>query len=211
MGREGGRSALAAYRQGCLRRERASTAALRAAMRHSGVAWHPAADGRSGSLRPAEVTPGRPRAELPSARESFGPFREKVRSPRTERRPWRDGSGSIGRQCPGRSARVGVNSSHGPRKASQLTQARRAGGRGRLRGGACRATRASARAERDNTGARGRPRPRKDPGAERAMVPRSGTGGVRPPSGATPAQARSGRAPLSRIPHFPASAIRASL
>jgi len=28
--------------------------------------WHPAADGRSGSLRPAEDTPGRPRAELPS-------------------------------------------------------------------------------------------------------------------------------------------------
>jgi hypothetical protein len=33
-------------------------------MMDSVVAWHPAADGRSGSSRPAEITPGRPRAEL---------------------------------------------------------------------------------------------------------------------------------------------------
>ena len=64
--RESGRSAAAGYRQERFRRGRHSTAALRASMSDSILAWQPAADGRCGSLRPVETTPARPRAELRS-------------------------------------------------------------------------------------------------------------------------------------------------
>jgi hypothetical protein len=47
-----------------LRRAKPDFANADAAMRDSAFAWHPAADGRSGSSRPSEDTPGRPRAEL---------------------------------------------------------------------------------------------------------------------------------------------------
>ena len=64
--RESGRSAAAGSRQERFRRGRHSTAALRASMSDSILAWQPAADGRCGSLRPVETTPARPRAELRS-------------------------------------------------------------------------------------------------------------------------------------------------
>src|SRR5450631_3669478 len=54
----------AGSRQAPFWRERASTAGLRPSMRRSVVALRPAANGRSGSSRPAKTEPGRRRAEL---------------------------------------------------------------------------------------------------------------------------------------------------
>ena len=162
-----------------------STAALRASMMDSVVAWHPrlADESRSGSSRPLGVTPGRP----PDA-------------PRFRRVPVHPCSTCAhGEAAAARFCSIARPSTHGGARF-ELTAAvcgRRflnrselgasAGGRGRLRGGV------SERTERLRSVASERPRGRgdqrswapRDPSAERAMDARSAAVGVRPPRSAT--------------------------
>ena len=83
--------------------------------------------------------------------------------------------------------------------------------RGAVRGGVDeRRERPRSRASESGQGPATGPPVRKDPGAERAMDPRSGAVGMRPPRN-VPAQARRSRAPLSRMPHSKAGSSGAPL